>query len=422
MWYVGMTARVLVVAITFALVGCGFGIDGTKGAPPKVDDPKQKAMTSGSPQPVEQVAQVKSTPVARPATISTASPIPPTATPSPTPSPRADLVFVRDGNLWLAELKNGSQIPLTVDGGNSSPVWSPEGNSIAFVHATGAASELHRIDARGNDRRKLVGGDVVVLDPQWSPSGDAILFAVNRDTNKDAKLDERDVSEVWLINGDGSGSRKVAEGMDPTWAPEGLRIAYATNGMLEKDVPYRRANGIDVINRQGKNDWTLVSTTKVPVEVTLGGNKFNAGVFLLRNPSWSSSKMVSFTAVGHTGMVLTISEKSTDLRTWAANYEGGFLRSFWSPKGDFLAFESAPASGINSVGITSLPTGRTVSIGGARTGLSFRSPSWSPDGRLVALVQEAGTKFVGVVSPDGEGLRQVASGNVSDPQWNPRSR
>lgn len=178
-----------------------------------------------------------------------------------------------------------------------------------------------------------------------------------------------------------------------------------------------------VINRQGKNEWTLVSTGDVPTEVTLGGSKFNSGVFLLRNPAWSRTlKLIAFAATGHTGMVLTISEKASDLRPLALNYEGGFGRSTWSPGGDRLAYESNPASGANTIVIGSPSQARPATVGGPRSGLSVHSPTWSSDGRFLAFVQDSGTKYIGVVAADGEGLRQIATGNVSEPDWNPRSR
>ncbi len=427
MWRTGsaaglpLAAAIMVMTIII-MTGCESSSIGAKNTPAKVEQTKSTIEVVGKPTSIPEVPQQKVSATPKPTLSPTPSPGTSKSTPSPTPFPVADLAFIRDGNLWLASIKSGTQSPLTTDGGNSSPVWCPDGSCLAFVHTVGPASELQRIRVDGSDRRRLVGGDALYTGPRFSPSGDALMYVVKRDTNKDAKVDERDISEIWLANADGSGPRRIVEGTDPAWAPEGLRIAFATSGKLESDAPYQRTNSIDVVNREGKNQWTLVSTGAVPAEITMGGSKLNPGIFLLRSPAWSpTSKQIAFTEVGHTGAIATISERATELRTWAANYEGGFGRAIWSPVGERLAYESFPASGVKGLAIASSPAAATA-IGGARSGLSVWLPSWSPDGHLLAFAQESGTKFIGLVSASGEDLRQVASGNVSDPQWNPRSR
>lgn len=425
-WIAG--GAIVSVAFVIVLTACGSeaGAPGSGLISTKPQDATSDRGRNGPPA-VDQ-KPVASKPTTSPRPTATPSPsLPAAVSPTAAPVPPADVVFVRDGNLWLAFVKDGRQIPLAMDGGNSSPKWSPDGRSIVFAHGGGASAELHVIGADGSARRRLMESSspcagALCSDPEWSPSGDAILFTVGRDDNKDGKVDERDVSEVWLVNADGSNPRKIAEGRNPTWAPEGLRIAFATLGKLEKEIPYRRANAVNLINRQGKNEWTLVSTNKVPAELTLGEVKLQSGVFLLGHPTWSpASKLISFTAAGHTGMILTINEKAADLRVLASNYEGGFGRSTWSPKGDWLAYESFPPSGVKAVGIGG-PTVKTpVTIGGAHAGLSALSPTWSPDGGHLAFVQElGGTRYIATVRADGAGVRELATGNVSEPHWNPK--
>jgi len=415
--------------LAIAVVGCGGQPSGPKSDPISITPQEAKGNSNPAKLPTEgqNAERAKETPAPSTTPAHVPSPSPsPNASPIPTPTPTGDIVFVRDGNLWLGYVRDGRQVPLTMDGNNSSPKWSVDGRWVLFVHSKGSGSELQVIGADGSGRHQLVGGGspysgALYSDPIWSPKGDAILFTATRDTNKDGKLDERDVSEVWLVSADGSNLRKLAEGRDPAWSPEGLRVAFATLGKLDNEVPYRRDNGIDVINREGKNEWTLVSTSRVPGEITLGGYKFGSGVFLIDKPAWSpTSKLVSLTAIGHTGMVLTITDKASDLRPWGMNYEGGFGRSVWSPHGELLAYESYPPSGVSEIVVGSPDVPRLVAIGGVRTGLSVNSPTWSPDGKYLAFVQESGTRFIGVVGADGQGLRQLATGNVSEPDWSPK--
>ncbi|MCW5207468.1 PD40 domain-containing protein, partial [Desulfobulbus sp. US2] len=54
---------------------------------------------------------------------------------------------------------------------------------------------------------------------------------------------------------------------------------------------------------------------------------------------------------------------------------------------------------------------------------SCESPTWSPDGRLIAFSQEVNGKVeIYVVQANGEGMRPLFAleGNQSYPRWSPR--
>ncbi|HSR42021.1 MAG TPA: hypothetical protein VLL48_07615, partial [Longimicrobiales bacterium] len=65
-----------------------------------------------------------------------------------------------------------------------------------------------------------------VSNPQISPDGTRILFGrshVNR-------MEDRQASEVWIMEADGSRKRFLVEGSSPRWSPDGTRIAYTAPG------------------------------------------------------------------------------------------------------------------------------------------------------------------------------------------------
>jgi len=51
---------------------------------------------------------------------------------------------------------------------------------------------------------------------------------------------------IYVINADGSGLRRLTDGMDPTWSPDGREIAFAR---------WREPRGIWVISADGSNEW-----------------------------------------------------------------------------------------------------------------------------------------------------------------------
>ena len=80
------------------------------------------------------------------------------------------------GDIWSVDLSRGVQSRLTFSSGqDGSPVWSPDGQRIAFTR-TGAGAVS--IAASGGAETVLISGTGVILD-DWSPDGRFITF--NRD-------------------------------------------------------------------------------------------------------------------------------------------------------------------------------------------------------------------------------------------------
>lgn len=89
------------------------------------------------------------------------------------------------------------------------------------------AIRIVRIDGTGNDRRHLLEiGDVrrfFVDRVAWSPDGRRVAFT------GDSGLRYREM-DVWTIEGDGDGLRRMTRTGDalwPVWAPDGRSIVYA---------------------------------------------------------------------------------------------------------------------------------------------------------------------------------------------------
>ena len=91
--------------------------------------------------------------------------------------------------------------------------------------------------AAGEDADILKNIDVfqfeVAANPQISPDGSQIAY----ERRAMEIMSDRPVSNIWLINADGSGHRPLLSGGDsyssPRWSPSGDRIAYISN------VPWR---------------------------------------------------------------------------------------------------------------------------------------------------------------------------------------
>jgi dipeptidyl aminopeptidase/acylaminoacyl peptidase len=79
-------------------------------------------------------------------------------------------------NIWMISTKGDEAIQLTQSGKDASPVWSPDGKTIAFLSARGGESQVYLLSTEGGESQKLTklstGADIV----KWSPDGKTIAF------------------------------------------------------------------------------------------------------------------------------------------------------------------------------------------------------------------------------------------------------
>jgi dipeptidyl aminopeptidase/acylaminoacyl peptidase len=79
-------------------------------------------------------------------------------------------------NIWMAPVAGGDAIQLTRTGKDSSPKWSPDGKTIAFLSSRGGESQVYLLPLEGGEAHAITklssGADIV----KWSPDGKTILF------------------------------------------------------------------------------------------------------------------------------------------------------------------------------------------------------------------------------------------------------
>ena len=67
------------------------------------------------------------------------------------------------------------------------------------------------------------------VDPQISPDGDRVVYVR---TSMDIMHDQQR-TELWIVNTDGTGHRRLAAGDSPRWSPDGTRVAYVADGQIQ---------------------------------------------------------------------------------------------------------------------------------------------------------------------------------------------
>jgi Tol biopolymer transport system component len=162
--------------------------------------------------------------------------------------------FVRSQNeLWVSPTSGGQAqrlaAPEDVAEDFWTPVWSPDGGSIAFAVNRWMVDQDNQwfyriafdvVAADGSGRRRLtsrVGSDVST-DISWSPDGRSLVFAGAPDGTKVPNPDPVAGSQeyfwpeldIFVIGADGTAERNItgtdASEFDPAWAPDGGHLAY----------------------------------------------------------------------------------------------------------------------------------------------------------------------------------------------------
>jgi dipeptidyl aminopeptidase/acylaminoacyl peptidase len=143
-------------------------------------------------------------------------------------------------NIWVVATAGGAEIQLTRSGHDSSPVWSPDGKSIAFLSSRSGDSQVYLLSTDGGEAHPLTklstGADMV----KWSPDGKTIAFTSSvypdcKDDDCNSKRDaEKEKSKVkahvaehllyrhWTHWNDGKRSHLFVVSADGSGAPRDL--------------------------------------------------------------------------------------------------------------------------------------------------------------------------------------------------------
>ena len=229
-----------------------------------------------------------------------------------------------------------------------SPVWSPDGRRIVFVHGRHHpdSSALFVMNADGTKQRQIPHTrDPEGGAPAWSPDGTRIAVSSGPDPGY-----------IYTIRPDGTHRTRIAHqppsSWDPAWSPDGKQIAFDTNA--------HTANGYIVNIYSIRLDGThLRRLTNIPSQY----------------PAWSpDGRRIVFTR--------------------------------YTPDGTFLGEFIAPASG--GRGVRLLPPTNTYHDTPGRSVASW-SPDGSAI--AVSGQYDASPPAIYIANADGTGLHYVTRGN-----------
>lgn len=143
-----------------------------------------------------------------------------------------------------------------------SPVWSPDGNRIAFIrlhieYIYGISDAeftevrsygIYTINSNGGNLTEIRSGQTFINDLTWSPDGTEIAYFQGTDsTHAGYYYSCSGRRNIYIVDAVANGSARLVEsalnGVDPSWSPDGTQIFYAVNdsshdyGIYSIDLP-----------------------------------------------------------------------------------------------------------------------------------------------------------------------------------------
>ncbi|MGB0033882.1 MAG: amidohydrolase family protein [Candidatus Acidiferrales bacterium] len=203
---------------------------------------------------------------------------------------------------------------------------SPDGKQIVFD----LLGDLYLAPVAGGESKRLTSGLPWDCQPRFSPDGKQVAFISDRNGS----------DNLWLINVDGTGAKKVSEETDdqlgsPAWAPDGSYIIVRKYGPYPGPENYLRVTSLWLFHKDGGKGLELVKA-KGETQISSGASFSPDGKLVYF--STHADRFRYNTDIGRF-QVYTFNRDTGETERITSEYGGG-LRPILSPDGRWLVYAS----------------------------------------------------------------------------------
>lgn len=340
---------------------------------------------------------------------------------------RDHLAFVYGGDIWLADCDGKNPTRLTQHpAAEFAPTFSPDGKWLAFSASYDRNTDVYVMPAKGGEARRLSwhpGADVVV---GWSPDSKRILFSSGREISVSRS------THLYEVSVEGGHEQKVMDAIafEGNWSADGKWLAY-------RPFPQAYAGSSGWRQHRGGTTppiWLIdiagKKLEKIPHENASDKSPVWIGddVYFISDRNDGAANLFSYNRKSKSVKQLS-KETVWDIRSMSAYdktivYEvGGTFKEFDTVSGKTktlsidLSAQTAQANQLrpqwkdaaaNMTSASLSPTGKRVVVtargevftvpvkdGSVRNltetaGVREKDASWSPDGKSIAYISDAG--------------------------------
>lgn len=148
-----------------------------------------------------------------------------------------------DTDVWMVEADGTRNRQLTRgEKSDSSPRWSPDGKTIAFLSDRAGTMAIYLLPADGGEALKLTSDSAPVRAYEWSPDGRSIAFLRTDDPDPEQARRAKDKDDARVVDAESRSvhlhhvdiesqkTRRLTTGsfsiIEFDWAPDGKTIAF----------------------------------------------------------------------------------------------------------------------------------------------------------------------------------------------------
>lgn len=392
---------------------------------------------------------------------------------APSWSKRGLIAFDRAGSIWVINPKSEKERRI---GPGSHPSWSPDGRRLIYVtEPSGSMStDIFVMRANGSGRKRLTRTpSVSEIQPAWSPDGRWIAFtgkkgvyAMRNDGRKKRLVAAKGLQPNWargangivytrrtsLWNGfvlrtklSGKNTRWLLRphlDAGPSWSPDGSRLAFTRDGVvflvgqrggipsstgLEGIDPAWSPDGENLVVASGLNLVIIKADGSGQVTLDLG---FDPALFThLSEPDWSLNKKknlnsIAFVATSAEGLqsIFVLELRAKTLKPTTEKLEPldlgcdtiGASSPSWAPDGSLIAYSCDQSIAFSAGdGSNQNPLGLAENA----------KLAWAPDGSQIVYSTQFGDHRakLNIMNSDGTVPVELETGPGSSdqPDWQP---